>query len=120
MGQARRGERRPGKSDEIDAIAVARAALQEGVDTLPIAFLDEPAFEIRLLCDHRADLVAERTRHQNRLCWAPAALAPGRARRRPGGRTAHARARPRMLAGPDRRSPGGDDANRTGSRGPRR
>jgi transposase len=69
MGQTRRGERRPGKSDEIDAIAVARAALQEGVDTLPIAFLDEPAFEIRLLCDHRADLVAERTRHQNRLRW---------------------------------------------------
>lgn len=49
MGQTRRGERRPGKSDEIDAIAVARAALQEGVETLPIAFLDEPAFEIRLL-----------------------------------------------------------------------
>jgi transposase len=69
MGQARRGERRPGKSDEIDAIAVARAALQENIDTLPIAFLDEPAFEIRLLCDHRADLVAERTRHQNRLRW---------------------------------------------------
>src|SRR3954471_24352851 len=69
MGQARRGERRPGKSDEIDAIAVARAALREGVDALPVAFLDEPAFEIRLLCDHRADLVAERTRHQNRLRW---------------------------------------------------
>src|SRR3954469_1576365 len=69
MGQTRRRERRPGKSDEIDAIAVARAALQEGVDALPIAFLDEPAFEIRLLCDHRADLVAERTRHQNRLRW---------------------------------------------------
>src|SRR3954471_3970322 len=69
MGQARRGERRPGKSDEIDAIAVARAALQEGVEALPSAFLDEPAFELRLLCDHRADLVAERTRHQNRLRW---------------------------------------------------
>src|SRR3954452_21857583 len=69
MGQTRRGERRPGKSDEIDAIAVARAALREGVDALPVAFLDEPAFEIRLLCDHRADLVAERPRHQNRLRW---------------------------------------------------
>ena len=30
MGQSRRGERRPGKSDEIDALAVARAALQRG------------------------------------------------------------------------------------------
>jgi transposase len=67
MGQSRRGERRPGKSDEIDAVAVARAALKEGIDALPSAFLDEAAFEIRLLNDHRADLVAERTRHQNRL-----------------------------------------------------
>jgi transposase len=69
MGQSRRGERRPGKADEIDAIAVARAALKEGVDSLPTAFLDADAFEIQLLHDHRADLVAERTRHQNRLRW---------------------------------------------------
>jgi transposase len=69
MGQSRRGERRPGKSDEIDAVAVARAALREGVDSLAGAFLDERALEIRLLGDHRADLVAERTRHQNRLRW---------------------------------------------------
>jgi transposase len=69
MGQTRRGERRPGKSDEIDAVAVARAAVREGIDTLPVALLDERAFEIRLLHDHRHDLVAERTRHQNRLRW---------------------------------------------------
>src|SRR4051812_29915005 len=69
MGQARRGERRPGKSDEIDAVAVARAALREGIDSLPAALLDERALEVRLLADHRADLVAERTRHQNRLRW---------------------------------------------------
>jgi transposase len=69
MGQSRRGERRPGKSDEIDATAVARAALREGVDSLPAAVLDERALEIRLLVDHRTDLVAERTRHQNRLRW---------------------------------------------------
>jgi len=69
MGQARRGERRPGKSDEIDAVAVARAALREGIDSLPAALLDERALEVRLLVDHRADLVAERTRHQNRLRW---------------------------------------------------
>jgi transposase len=68
-GQSRRAERRPGKSDEIDAAAVARAALREGVDSLPAALLDEPALEIRLLADHRDDLVAERTRHQNRLRW---------------------------------------------------
>ena len=69
MGQTRRGERTPGKSDEIDAVAIARAAIREGIDTLPAAFLDEQAFEIRLLHDHRQDLVAERTRHQNRLRW---------------------------------------------------
>jgi|SRR5579884_1176469 len=69
MGQTRRGERRPGKSDEIDAVAVARAAVREGVDSLPAAFLDEQAFEVRLLHDHRQDLVSERTRHQNRLRW---------------------------------------------------
>jgi len=40
MGQSRRGERRPGKSDAIDAVAVARAALREGIDTLPAAWLD--------------------------------------------------------------------------------
>jgi len=69
MGESRRGERRPGKSDEIDAVAVARAALKEGVESLPTAFLDEQAMEIRLLADHRDDLVAERTRQQNRLRW---------------------------------------------------
>lgn len=69
MGQTRRSERRPGKSDEIDAVAVARAAIKEGIETLPVAFLDEQSFEIRLLHDHRQDLVAERTRHQNRLRW---------------------------------------------------
>jgi transposase len=69
MGESRRGERRPGKSDDIDAAAVARAALREGVDSLPAASLDERALAVRLLHDHRADLVAERTRHQNRLRW---------------------------------------------------
>jgi transposase len=68
-GELRRGERRPGKSDEIDAVAAARAAIREGVGNLPVAFLDEQALEIRLLKDHRAQLVAERTRHQNRLRW---------------------------------------------------
>jgi transposase len=67
--EARRAERRPGKSDEIDAVAAARAAIREGVENLPVALLDERALEIRLLHDHRAQLVAERTRHQNRLHW---------------------------------------------------
>src|SRR5438128_1773503 len=38
---ARRAARTPGKSDPIDAGAVARAALREGLDRFPGAFLDE-------------------------------------------------------------------------------
>ena len=51
----------------IDALAVARAALQE--PDLPAAHLDGLAREVRLLVDHREDLVAERTRIINRLRW---------------------------------------------------
>jgi len=69
MAGRRRGSRRPGKSDPIDALAVARAALEEGIETLPTAALDGPQREIKLLLDHREDLVAERTRIQNRLRW---------------------------------------------------
>jgi transposase len=69
MAGRRRGSRQPGKSDPIDALAVARAALEEGVETLPCAVLEGPEREIKLLLDHREDLVAERTRIQNRLRW---------------------------------------------------
>ena len=69
MGQTRRGERQPGKSDQIDAVAVARAVVRDGADRFAAAYLDERAMEIRLLADHREDLVAERTRIQNRLRW---------------------------------------------------
>jgi transposase len=65
----RRASRQRGKSDPIDALAVARVALEEGIDTLPVAQLEGPAREIKLLLDHREDLVAERTRIQNRLRW---------------------------------------------------
>jgi transposase len=67
MAGARRGGREPGKSDPIDAQAVAVAALRH--DDLPAAELDGPAREVRLLVDHRRDLVAERTRIQSRLRW---------------------------------------------------
>jgi transposase len=69
MAGRRRGLREAGKSDPIDALAVARAALEEGVETLPTATLDGPAREIKLLLDHREDLIGERTRIQNRLRW---------------------------------------------------
>lgn len=75
MAGARRSARTPGKSDPIDALAVARAALRES--NLPVAQLDGAAREIRLLLDHREDLVAERTRVQNRLRWRLHELDPG-------------------------------------------
>ena len=74
MAGARRSSREPGKSDPIDALAVARAALRED---LPAATLDGPEREVRLLVDHRDDLVAERTRAQNRLRWHLHELDPG-------------------------------------------
>jgi len=76
MGASRRGERQPGKSDAIDALAVARAVVKDGADAFAAAYLDEQAMEIRLLADHRSDLVAERTRMQNRLRWHLVTLYP--------------------------------------------
>ncbi|MEA2128739.1 MAG: transposase [Solirubrobacteraceae bacterium] len=76
IGASRRGERTPGKSDQIDALAIARAVVKDGVDAFPAAYLDERAMEIRLLSDHRSDLVAERTRMQSRVRWHLLALCP--------------------------------------------
>ena len=69
MAGARQSARERGKSDRIDAIAVARAGLREGVQRLPAAHLDERALEIRLLVDHRERLVGARTRLHNDLRW---------------------------------------------------
>jgi transposase len=63
MARTRRSARARGKSDAIDALAVARAAIRE--PELPEAH----SRELRLLVDHREDLVCERTRIQNRLRW---------------------------------------------------
>jgi transposase len=75
MAAARRGARTRGKSDPIDALAVAGAALRE--PDLPVARLDGPDREVRLLVDHREDLVAERTRAQQRRRWHLHELEPG-------------------------------------------
>jgi transposase len=73
---SRRAVREPGKSDPIDATAIARAALREGIDTLPVAYLDEQALEIRILNDYRDQIVSERVRLANRLRWHLVQLAP--------------------------------------------
>jgi transposase len=67
MAGARASARTRGKSDPIDALAIARAALRE--PDLPVAAHEGVSREIKLLVDHREDLVATRTRMQNRLRW---------------------------------------------------
>jgi transposase len=69
MAGERRGGRERGKSDLIDAIAIARAALREGLDRLPVAELTGVELEIRLLVDHRERLVRTRTAINNDLLW---------------------------------------------------
>lgn len=69
MADARHGVHERGKSDPIEAFAIARAALREGVETLPTARLARPRLEIRQLGLHRKRLVDARKR---------AALAPTR------------------------------------------
>lgn len=55
-----------GKSDAIDALAVARAVLREG-GSLPVATHDPFSRQIKLLVDHRDRLVVSRTGTVNRL-----------------------------------------------------
>jgi transposase len=65
--ERRRGRSR-GKSDSIDALAIARAALRE--PRLQGPRPQEPQLrELKLLVDHRDDLVDERRRAQQRLRW---------------------------------------------------
>ena len=75
MAGVRRSARTRGKSDPIDALAVARAALRE--PGLPVAQLDGPSRELRLLVDYRESLVKDRTAAQNRLRWRLHELKPG-------------------------------------------
>jgi len=71
----RRAGRTRGKSDPIDALAVARAALREPNLSRPRP--GERVFrELKLLVDHRDDLVDARRRTQQRLRWHLHALDP--------------------------------------------
>lgn len=67
MAQTRASARERGKSDPIDALAVARAVLRE--TDLPTAVHDQGTRELKLLVDRREDLIGERTRQINRLRW---------------------------------------------------
>src|SRR6266545_1832504 len=65
----RKRARQRGKSDAIDALNVARAALREGLDTFPAAHLDGPELDLRLLVDHRERLVRHRVELNSTLLW---------------------------------------------------
>jgi transposase len=67
MAQVRKSSRTRGKSDPIDAEAVARAVLRE--PDLPAASHDEVSRQLKLLTDRRDVLVAQRTSAINRLRW---------------------------------------------------
>jgi transposase len=69
MAAARTTVRERGKSDPIDALAVARGALKEGLETLPTAHLAGIELEIRLLHQHQQRLVRQRTALINDLRW---------------------------------------------------
>src|SRR5918994_1622460 len=66
---ARKSARQRGKSDPIDALNVARAALQEGLESFPTAQLDGPELDLRLLVDHRERLVRHRVELNSTLLW---------------------------------------------------
>jgi hypothetical protein len=54
----------------------SRTVVKDGRERFACAYLDDASIKIRLLADHRADLVAERTRMHNRLRWPLVALCP--------------------------------------------
>ena len=108
MAETRRSGRERGKSDVIDAVAIARAALREGLDTLPIAQLAGAERDVRLLVDHRERLVAQRTALINDLRWQLHDLSPELRDPAPS-------ADRRPLAGPRRGPPGAHRADRAGA-----
>ena len=67
--KARKSARQRGKSDPVDALNVARAALQEGLESFPAAQLDGPELDLRLLVDYRERLVRHRVELNSTLLW---------------------------------------------------
>ena len=75
-GQVRKVAREAGKSDPIDARAVALAVIRDGVESFPVAFTDQQPMEIRVLSDYRDQIIRERVRLINRLRWHLVTIAP--------------------------------------------
>lgn len=77
MAYTRASARTRGKSDSIDALAVARTVLRE--PDLPVASHDEVSRELKLLVDRREDLIKHRSSTMYRLLWRIHELEPSRA-----------------------------------------
>lgn len=77
MAMIRASARTRGKSDPIDALAVARAFLRE--PGLPVASHDEASRELKLRVDRRETLVGQRTATINSLLWRVHELDPAMA-----------------------------------------
>lgn len=77
MAYTQASSRTPGKSDALDALAVARAALRE--PDLPVAMHDEISRELKLLVDRREDLIKHRSATICRLLWRVHELDPSHA-----------------------------------------
>ena len=76
MARTRASARTRGKSDSIDATAVARAVLRE--PDLPVAQHDPVSRELGLLTERRETLVEQRTATINRVQWRIHELDPAR------------------------------------------
>jgi len=76
MARVRGSHRVAGKSDPIDALAVARAVLQE--PNLPYARHDPHSLACKLMTDRRDNLVRQRTAIMTRLQWRIHQLDPKR------------------------------------------
>nr|WP_231987639.1 IS110 family transposase [Mycobacterium sp. 852002-51152_SCH6134967] len=76
MARTRASARTVGKSDPIDALAVARAAQRE--PNLPTAYTDQTSRNLKLLVDRRENLMGQRTATICRLLWRLHELDPDR------------------------------------------
>lgn len=80
LADRERRRSRRGKSDPVDALAIARVAARERDGLEPLRH-DPAARDLKLVSDYRQQLVAERTRTANRLHADLLQLAPGYERR---------------------------------------
>ena len=74
--QTRKVARQAGKSDPIDARAVALAVIRDGIESFPVAFTDHTRWRSACCRDYRDQIISERTRMINRLRWHLVTIAP--------------------------------------------